>query len=340
MAYVSIELRDIVESGFNIFDFPYDFYDPAKKDNFEKTFVKHFKYREIGCETVGRFVDYLEDKMLTVFPMYNEKLITAQIQYEKTKNYNMLETTSKTANKVDTINVTGNQSGTNTENSNSTGSLSHTAHNSVEDSKTNTINSTSDHIENSELDRDEQLTEEIDLTKTDKKDIDLKKIHSKFPANLISLEKFENGFFADDAEIDDNTEDNVSTDTGTNTKESGIKEVNDKTAKDTVVGTTHDSGNSSINESGNDVSSNNVNTGGSFNANNTTNQNATGTETENVTHTMSGSYGVITEADMLQKHLALQEKLQNIYRDFFNECEDLFLQYYKYEGGNSSWLLN
>ena len=50
MARYTVELRTIVESGVPIFDFPYQFYDKEKKADFERRFIHHFYFREIGAE--------------------------------------------------------------------------------------------------------------------------------------------------------------------------------------------------------------------------------------------------------------------------------------------------
>ena len=91
MANFSVELRTVIEAGVNIFGFPYDFYDETKRAEFEKNFIRHFYFREIGCETTERFRWYLEDKMRTVFPYYNELFKAAQIEYNILDNYNVKE---------------------------------------------------------------------------------------------------------------------------------------------------------------------------------------------------------------------------------------------------------
>lgn len=96
MAKYTIELRDIVENGRNIFPFPYEFYDEKQRAKFERDFIRHFYFREIGCETVDRFILNLEDKMNTVFPVYNAMLKAGQIEYKVLDNYYLSETTKRT----------------------------------------------------------------------------------------------------------------------------------------------------------------------------------------------------------------------------------------------------
>jgi hypothetical protein len=59
MAKYTIELKDIVKSEHNIFNFPYNFVNEESKADFQNKFILHFKYREICCETVRRWEDYL-----------------------------------------------------------------------------------------------------------------------------------------------------------------------------------------------------------------------------------------------------------------------------------------
>ncbi len=91
MANYTIELKDVV-SHHRIFDFDYPFYDPHKRAEFEKSFIRHFYFREICCPSVDRFKVYLEDKMNTVFPYYNELFVTAMKEYSILDNYNVTET--------------------------------------------------------------------------------------------------------------------------------------------------------------------------------------------------------------------------------------------------------
>lgn len=93
MAEYTIELRHVVQNH-NIFDFNYPFYDENKRSTFERDFIRHFYFREIGSETIDRFKLLLEDKMRTVFPYYNELFRTAQVEYSILDNYDITETTT------------------------------------------------------------------------------------------------------------------------------------------------------------------------------------------------------------------------------------------------------
>lgn len=79
---VTVELREIVSSGVNVFDFDYPIprsvveyngktchvdFDKAK---FEKKILDHYWFRQIGQETVGRFLHYFRAKMQEIMPYY------------------------------------------------------------------------------------------------------------------------------------------------------------------------------------------------------------------------------------------------------------------------------
>ena len=60
-------------------------------------------------------------------------------------------------------------------------------------------------------------------------------------------------------------------------------------------------------------------------ANNTTSTERKDTTKETVDVLHKGNIGVDSDAVMVQKHIKLQKMVANVYRDFFKECEDLFM---------------
>lgn len=79
---VTVELGDIVVSGVNLWDFEYPV--PRKvveyngktctvdfdKDRLQDKIVNHYRFRQIGFETVGRFKHYLKTRMQEIMPYY------------------------------------------------------------------------------------------------------------------------------------------------------------------------------------------------------------------------------------------------------------------------------
>lgn len=72
-ANATITIDDIVsDENFDLFSFPYSLYDESLKLNFEIKFIEHFRFREIGLETVGRFQQRLMSRLNTIMPYYEQ----------------------------------------------------------------------------------------------------------------------------------------------------------------------------------------------------------------------------------------------------------------------------
>lgn len=160
MAKYSIELRDVVATH-NIFDFKYPFYDENKRPDFEQAFIRHFYFREIGCDTVDRFKLYLQDKMNIVFPYYNELFKSASIEYDVLDNYKLTETYERNVsniNKHDIVSSTVGQSfdeqETESNDSRETNGLQNQKGN-VNNTVKETVNTTTDSSGNSKTDKTE-----------------------------------------------------------------------------------------------------------------------------------------------------------------------------------------
>lgn len=68
---VTVELRELVENGVKIWDFEYpSFYKGEEKTAFEQKVIDHFYFRQIGQETVGRFLHYFRAKVREIMPYY------------------------------------------------------------------------------------------------------------------------------------------------------------------------------------------------------------------------------------------------------------------------------
>lgn len=71
---LTLELRDIVDNGENsvdiwAFDYP-SYYKGEEKKAFEQKVIDHFYFRQIGFETVGRFLHYFRSRVREVMPYY------------------------------------------------------------------------------------------------------------------------------------------------------------------------------------------------------------------------------------------------------------------------------
>lgn len=328
MAKYTVELKDIVKSGYNVFDFPYDYVNEESKPSFEEKFILHFKYREICCETVGRWQDFLQDKFNTDLPYYVMLMKTALIEYEKTINYNLTETLTRNANKTDALTGNSSQNGTTNDTTNTSNNLFREADVIATGEKTNTLNSTSDHTENTTDTKKDTINESSINNKTSSINADNLKVESNTPNNLLSVSNLKTNVYASKADREDNSTTGTEKETITAEKTGDTTETNKKTAQDKVNGTNKDVSTDTHNEDIKETNNGSSHSSGSYGNSTSTSQNATGTENENYTKVMRGSYGVITEADMLKKHIELQQTLTTILTKFFDVCEDLFMQIY------------
>lgn len=68
---VTVELRQIVESGVKVWDFNYpSFYTGEAKTAFEQKVLDHYWFRQIGQETVGRFLHMFRSRVRDIMPYY------------------------------------------------------------------------------------------------------------------------------------------------------------------------------------------------------------------------------------------------------------------------------
>lgn len=104
----------------------YTLYEKKSKEEFIPSYVptrselnqkilNHYKYREIGFETVGRFLDELEIAMIEIMPRYNLLFLTADqdfniiwnVDYLRTTDRNLDDEKENTNTQVSTGNVSG-----------------------------------------------------------------------------------------------------------------------------------------------------------------------------------------------------------------------------------------
>lgn len=328
MAKYTVELRDIHKSGLKIFDFPYAFYDETKKPEFEERFINHFYFREIGTETVGRFQHYLKCKCDEVLPYYNLLFKTALYEYDIKNNYNLTETFTKTTgnNKTVTGNATQNTDTTNNEHLN--GSVISNRDVDTNGSKTNTLESTTDHSENIDFTKDETTNETSKTTNNVETLIDDVKVGSDTPNGLLSMADIKNKVYASKADVQDGKTTTSDITDATADKTGNSTEATERTSNDTVDATSRDTYNDATNENGSQTTNNT--TTGSGSVDTTTNSNQTETDNGTETYTLDrvGDIGVDTTPDKLRKHIEIQKVFTTIYTQFFDECEDLFMQIY------------
>ena len=321
MANYTIELKEIVKSGYNIFDFPYEFYDEHKRREFEQNFIRHFYFREIGCETVDRFKLYLEDKMRTVFPYYNKLFETTLIEYNILDNYYMKESTTTTRENIGKSHGVSSTIGQNFEDQQST----------TKDSRTTDTEGTSKQnaSETSETNRNgtkkseasENMTSNASETVTENKE-EIKKFLDT-PQGAVNLS-------------DSKYLTTLNHDTGDRTTTSERDETTGKTSEGSETTSETENATAAKNANG-ETTEKQVQDGNEetvfkgeqrSTADNNTRLETMGNQKEVIEHSRRGNIGIDTDSDMIQKHMKLQKVLKRIELMFFDECEDLFMLVY------------
>ena len=90
---VTLTLRDLVESGFCLWDHdnPFPIWEEAHRTELEQKIVNHYAFRQIGFETPGRFKFELNNRLREIMPYYIKIWKTTQYKYNPIENYNMEE---------------------------------------------------------------------------------------------------------------------------------------------------------------------------------------------------------------------------------------------------------
>lgn len=77
---LTVELGEIVKQGVNIWDFDYpSYYQGEEKKKFEQKVIDHYYFRQIGQETVGRWLHYFRTRIREIMPYYIEQYKTVEI---------------------------------------------------------------------------------------------------------------------------------------------------------------------------------------------------------------------------------------------------------------------
>ena len=125
MERTTLTLGEIIENNVNIFDFDYPFYSEDYRPTFERHFIEHFYFDEIGQETVAKFKQRLKIKFNLIMPYWNKIFLADELEQRILDNYDVTETyTSNIENTSNGINqntnniVNNNVSNVSTQNTN------------------------------------------------------------------------------------------------------------------------------------------------------------------------------------------------------------------------------
>lgn len=95
MANYTIELREILRSKDIFKPINYNLYENSYKPIFEEKFIKRFYFREIGVETIQRFIINLETTLNEIMPYYEHLYQTTTYKYDPILNYDVTETITR-----------------------------------------------------------------------------------------------------------------------------------------------------------------------------------------------------------------------------------------------------
>lgn len=116
MAEATLELRHLLQSDFELFDFDYQFDDDNFKQEIEQALIDQFYFNEIGQETPDRFKHRFMTRFKRIIPYYNKLYNTTLLSYNPLVNYTINEGLNQlseaTNNTENTGTSTTNQDGT------------------------------------------------------------------------------------------------------------------------------------------------------------------------------------------------------------------------------------
>lgn len=132
MSKYTIELNQIVNDlDFNLFDFNYNLYDNELKEAFQKKFIDHFYFYEIGLTPIARFKKALQIKLNDIFPYYKQ-LYETELRC-KDIDFMLNKDLKETYTREIIGSVSANQSSTSTSNDTSLNINNDTPQNKIDD---------------------------------------------------------------------------------------------------------------------------------------------------------------------------------------------------------------
>lgn len=112
---LTLELRDVLAGGVDIWAFDYpSYYSGAEKLAFEQKVIDHYYFRQIGQETVGRFLHMFRTRIREIMPYYLEMYRSVEIMAKVEDpfgNVDIVETFEETTSGEASGQSTGTQSG-------------------------------------------------------------------------------------------------------------------------------------------------------------------------------------------------------------------------------------
>lgn len=129
------DVNNVIANSWNkIFTTNTAFFDEEYRSVLCQKILKHYYLREIGCETVGVWVLWMNTKLEEIMPYYNQLYASAKLEF------NPMQNTNVTRNHTRTIDGTTKEDGSRTDNKTNDTVL--TSDNTTESSISNTKNAT------------------------------------------------------------------------------------------------------------------------------------------------------------------------------------------------------
>lgn len=263
------------------------------RDELNNKILNHYKYREIGTETIGGFLDRLETTMNEIMPKYNLLYLTADQDFNIIYNVDYIKT----------IDTDRDGSNSNTVNGTNANTMSGTTSNTTEGSDTTTNTSSSNGSNSSEVNDTTSTSATVNNYN--------KHVESSTPQGLLNISNtgIDSVSYADKATWNHDTNSDTGSSTGTSTTES----------TSSLSGTNNTS-------SENEVTSNGT-TSQTSNTTATETQNGEKSETEKIVEKTLGNFGVVSAQDLILKY---REMILNIDKMIIEDTEisDLFMTIY------------
>lgn len=318
MAFVTPQLRRVLDMGYDLGLKNYPIFSESHRQELNEKIVNHFRYREIGYETIHQFIFALNRKMFEIMPFYNQLYESEELEISALTNYSYDEINKKTGNDLlektgtDTNKQTGDS--TRTDTGTQTNEQSGTDKQTFEDVKNKTTYGSSEN-ENTTTTSDVKHGQTTTTEGTDTS----KRVHSDTPQGMLSANFPESTNYASDADVTKNTNANTVSQGGTDSTSGTVKGTKGRTGSDESIQsgdivTTHDTQGKLTNEL---TSKNEFNVDNSITYGSNAKQNY-----DNQLSTNKKGYQGISPSELLQKY---RDTFLNIDMLVISELEELFI---------------
>jgi len=95
MSTYTIQIRNLVENGYTIFDFDYPIFDESYRKVLEQKIIDRYYFREIGLETPAQFKHFLKMRLNEIMPYYNQLYESESLVFDPMTNVDVTETQTR-----------------------------------------------------------------------------------------------------------------------------------------------------------------------------------------------------------------------------------------------------